>query len=185
MVLIIKKNYKSNKNRIKSGEKGIGRFALDRLGSKCEMYTKSDKSDKLILWKTDWSNFEQVGKTLDEIEAEFGYLEESFEETIPEFIRSNIKKAEAQLSKSTEKKVSIPLKSGTVLKISDLRDEWTEKEIGNIVNSMGFLLPPTESSEYIICIQKNILDDVLLVENEVTEEFDYKLSTHFDGNILI
>src|SRR5690554_3714413 len=179
-----KENYKSNKNRIKSGEKGIGRFALDRLGSKCEMYTKSDKSDKLILWKTDWSNFEQVGKTLDEIEAEFGYLEESFEETIPEFIRSNIKKAEAQLSKSTEKKVSIPLKSGTVLKISDLRDEWTEKEIGNIVNSMGFLLPPTESSEYIICIQKNILDDVLLVENEVTEEFDYKLSTHFDGNIF-
>lgn len=179
-----KENYKSNKNRIKSGEKGIGRFALDRLGSKCEMYTKSEKSDKLILWKTDWSNFEQVGKTLDEIEAEFGYLEESFEEIIPEFIHKNIKKAEAQLSESMEKKVSFPLESGTVLKISDLRDEWTEKEIGNIVNSMGFLLPPTEGSEYIICIQKDILDDVLLVENEVTEEFDYALSAHFDGNIF-
>lgn len=34
--------YLSAKNRIKSGEKGIGRFALDRLGSKCRMYTKHD-----------------------------------------------------------------------------------------------------------------------------------------------
>ncbi|UTW70206.1 ATP-binding protein [Anaerobacillus sp. HL2] len=45
-------NYKSEKERIKSGEKGIGRFALDRLGSKCDMYTKH-KSEKLILWRND------------------------------------------------------------------------------------------------------------------------------------
>lgn len=31
-------NFKSNiKDRIKSGAKGIGRFALDRLGEQCEM----------------------------------------------------------------------------------------------------------------------------------------------------
>jgi hypothetical protein len=179
-----KENFKSNKKRIKSGEKGIGRFALDRLGSKCEMYTKSDESDKLILWKTDWANFEQSGKTLDEIEAEFGYLDYSFNEIIPAFIRDNIKKIEEQLSENQDKKVSILLNSGTMLKISDLRDNWTEKEIENIVNSMGFLLPPAENSEYIICIQKSISDDVVLVENEITDEFDYKLSAHFDGNVF-
>ena len=32
--------FMSERNRVKSGEKGIGRFALDRLGSKCTMYTK-------------------------------------------------------------------------------------------------------------------------------------------------
>lgn len=37
--------YLSTKKRIKSGEKGIGRFALDRLGSKCRMYTKHDSED--------------------------------------------------------------------------------------------------------------------------------------------
>lgn len=30
-----KYNYLSDRKRVKSGEKGIGRFALDRLGSKC------------------------------------------------------------------------------------------------------------------------------------------------------
>ena len=37
----------SSKKRIKSGEKGIGRFALDRLGNSCTMFTKS-ASEKLI-----------------------------------------------------------------------------------------------------------------------------------------
>ncbi len=36
-----KYNYLSDRKRVKSGEKGIGRFALDRLGSKCTMYTKN------------------------------------------------------------------------------------------------------------------------------------------------
>ena len=41
-------NYQSVKKRIKSGEKGIGRFALDRLGSQCTMYTKMKDADNLI-----------------------------------------------------------------------------------------------------------------------------------------
>ena len=43
-----KVEYQSKKNRIKSGEKGIGRFALDRLGQVCEMYTKHDSSSKTL-----------------------------------------------------------------------------------------------------------------------------------------
>ena len=49
--------YLSPGMRIKSGEKGIGRFALDRLGGKCKMYTKS-QNEPLIQWETDWSAFE-------------------------------------------------------------------------------------------------------------------------------
>ena len=62
--------YQSKKNRIKSGEKGIGRFALDRLGEICEMYTKTNADDKTLYWKTDWSNFEAEGKTINEVEAD-------------------------------------------------------------------------------------------------------------------
>lgn len=181
-----KQNYKSNKNRIKSGEKGIGRFALDRLGSKCEMFTKSEQSEQLVFWETDWASFEQTGKTIDEIEADFEYLELSYEEIIPKFIFENIKKVESQIAEnnceSEKDKFSISLKTGTMLKISDLRDNWSEKEIANIINSMGFLLPPSENNEYIICVQKSKSDVAKVVENEVTEEFDYKLSAKFDGN---
>ncbi len=44
-----KYNFLSEKKRVKSGEKGIGRFALDRLGSQCTMYTKN-ACEKLINW---------------------------------------------------------------------------------------------------------------------------------------
>lgn len=179
-----KENYQSNKNRIKSGEKGIGRFALDRLGSKCEMYTKSLNSDRLILWKTDWTNFEQTGKVLEEIEAEFAYLDFNFSQVLPENISNNIKVIQEQINSQEDENVdfTISLDTGTILKISDLRDKWTDKEIFNIVNSMGFLLPPAEDNDYIICVQKSLADSASLVENEVTDEFDYKLNVHFDGN---
>ncbi|HCL03785.1 MAG TPA: histidine kinase, partial [Lachnoclostridium phytofermentans] len=50
--------YISGKDRIKSGEKGIGRFALDRLGGICEMYTKN-VNDRMIKWTTNWNSFER------------------------------------------------------------------------------------------------------------------------------
>ena len=36
-----KKKYVSQKGRVQTGAKGIGRFALDRIGDVCKMYTKS------------------------------------------------------------------------------------------------------------------------------------------------
>ena len=77
-----KQKYESGRKRIKSGEKGIGRFALDRLGNKCEMYTKSQNDGKLILWINDWKKFEEEGKLLDEIEADFDYIDKDFKDKI-------------------------------------------------------------------------------------------------------
>ena len=37
----------SKNARVKTGAKGIGRFAIDRLGSKCTMYTKPIDNEKL------------------------------------------------------------------------------------------------------------------------------------------
>lgn len=44
----------NNKTRIYSGSKGIGRFALARLGAKIEMITKS-ANERGAKWKTNWS----------------------------------------------------------------------------------------------------------------------------------
>lgn len=176
-----KQNFKSNKNRIKSGEKGIGRFALDRLGSKCEMFTKS-KNSNLIYWKNDWENFEQTGKKLDEIEAEFEYLSYEFKEVLPEFIYKNIKKIKEHGVENFTDESFFCFDTGTMLKISDLRDNWAEKSILSIIDSMGYLLPPDEEKEYIICVQKNRDEEGIIIENEITEEFDYKLCAKFDGN---
>ena len=116
-----KYSFVSKGKRVKSGEKGIGRFALDRLGSKCIMYTKS-KDESLIYWYNDWDKFEETGKTLDEIEADFEYLDKEYSAIIPDYIKNHL--YELSLTKKKEAKESghpIPqfsLETGTLFKIS-------------------------------------------------------------------
>lgn len=172
-----KQKYKSQKKRIRSGEKGIGRFALDRLGNKCEMYTANKVDGRLILWVNDWRKFEQEGKMLDDIEADFNYLNCNFKDIIPKEILNSID----NLNSKRDVNNKVKLESGTLLKISGLRDQWNEKSINNITNSMGFLLPPSEQKDYTLCIQKNLKDSYEVIENEVSQEYDYKLNAKFDG----
>lgn len=40
--------------RVLAGSKGVGRFAIARLGAKASVYTKMDKQEA-VLWKTDWN----------------------------------------------------------------------------------------------------------------------------------
>jgi signal transduction histidine kinase len=47
---------KNNNKRVLAGSKGIGRFALSRLGSDIQLYSqKSNPEDKSVLWTTDWN----------------------------------------------------------------------------------------------------------------------------------
>jgi len=82
-------NYTSSGGRIKTGAKGIGRFALDRLGLSTEMWTvtKDKKSSKGHHWGMDWKQFEAPNKSVSEIEAE---LEEK-EVDIKIFLHNNDK----------------------------------------------------------------------------------------------
>ena len=83
------KDYISKKKRIKSGEKGIGRFALDRLGNTCDMYTKTETSKKVLHWRVKWSDFEQTDRLLNEIQADLGYSFRPLTTFIPNTISRN------------------------------------------------------------------------------------------------
>lgn len=48
--------------RIKAGAKGIGRFALDRLGDKCTMITFPIYNNSGFKWTVDWGGFERKKK---------------------------------------------------------------------------------------------------------------------------
>ena len=41
-------------SRVLAGSKGVGRFAIARLGAEASVYTKMD-GQEAILWKTDWN----------------------------------------------------------------------------------------------------------------------------------
>lgn len=179
-----KYNYLSDKKRVKSGEKGIGRFALDRLGSKCTMYTKN-KKEKLIYWFNDWNKFEEVGKTLNEIEADFSYLDEDLYDYIPKEIKT-------QLSNILQEKINeaieigkeppvFSMDTGTMFVIEGLRDKWTINEIEKMFSVLGFLVPPGEQTQYYIFAQKSFEKTVEEIMCEVVDDYDYKVSASFDG----
>lgn len=168
--------YLSTKNRVKSGEKGIGRFALDRLGSRCKMYTKHNSED-LICWETDWSNFEKAGQIIDDVEADFSYCPDlRFEDVIP----VEIKKGIARLAKGADGD-QFSLKNGTLFIISGLRDKWTDREKEKVIDVLGYLIPPVEQQSYVIITQNNLKDVANKVDNDITDDYDYKVRAHFDG----
>ena len=165
--------YKSKKNRIKSGEKGIGRFALDRLGEICELYTKHEESKKTLYWKTDWRKFEESGKTINEVSAELDYLNTDIKAFIPKEIADGLKKVDNSIINNFE--------SGTIIKISNLRDNWTSSSIAKIIDMLSYAIPSTEVQNYSLFVQKSISNDLILIENELIHDFDYKIKSDFDG----
>lgn len=165
--------YKSKKNRIKSGEKGIGRFALDRLGQICEMYTKHDSSSKTLYWKTDWKNFEELGKKINEVAADLDYLHNDIREFLPAEIIRNLDEINEDLINNFQ--------TGTILKITKLRDNWTNKAIKKIINMLSYSIPNSRINEYSIYVIPSLSDKIIHIENEMLDEFDYKLNVHFDG----
>lgn len=168
--------YLSPSNRVKSGEKGIGRFALDRLGSKCKMYTKS-KDEPLILWETDWAAFEKPGQIIDDVEATFSYCSgQLFADIIPPDVRDNITIL-AQNSKDDQ----YALDHGTFFEISELRDNWTDREKEKIINVLGYLIPPVEQHNYTIITQKGMNFSAERIDSEVVDDYDYRIKAHFDG----
>lgn len=182
-----REEYISYKKRIKSGEKGIGRFALDRLGSVCELYTKHKTEKSLIYWKTDWNKFEEAGKELNDIEADFDYLDCSLIDVIPNVVKKEIKNFTNQLN-ACSKQANFSFLTGTVLKITGLRDQWNENDISRVENSLNFLIPPVEQDDYFICVQKEENKDFELIENTFSDEYDYRILAEFDGdnfNILL
>ena len=74
---------------MQTGAKGIGRFALDRIGDNCVMHTKSTTEN--LEWSVDWSLFKD-GTPLTNISADLVDVEYSFDEFVSSAISDDFKK---------------------------------------------------------------------------------------------
>ena len=61
-----KTTFKTEGNRIQTGAKGIGRFALDRISDRCEMLTISRQGG--LEWIVNWEDFDG-SKNLSDVKA--------------------------------------------------------------------------------------------------------------------
>lgn len=170
-----KADFVSQKKRIKSGEKGIGRFALDRLGRVCRMYTKH-KTENLIHWEMDWGRFEEPGQTLSEVKAQYEYLEDSFDSVCAKYIENFSGELKNVLP---DRKLT--LATGTVLEISNLRDNWDAAAVSTACSGLEALLPPQEQRVFDIVVKQDESAGIRRIESSVQGDFDYRLEAQFDG----
>lgn len=158
----------SPKKRVKSGAKGIGRFALDRLGKKAEMLTLPKGKAKGYRWKIDWSAFEERSSdTVSDIKATLEEVEN------------------LDLSKYVPLERSNPIvfpDGGTILKISNLRDKWDLSALAGLFSNLELLVPPVEEDSFGITLLANDFPKELgVVKPLINEDFDYRLDATYDS----
>ncbi len=152
--------------RVNTGEKGIGRFALDRISEKCKMLTVSKQES--FEWLVNWESFdssEMITDTFAELNDITG--------NIPQFLChiDNENLHNILISDFSE--------TGTCFVLESLRDQWNDVLIKRVRNSLQKLLPPMENNVFdlFFYLQDTKTEDAQIVPN-LLNEYDYKL--HFE-----
>lgn len=153
-------------NRKVVGKKGIGRFAVDKLGAKLLLKTKQKESQKTLCLETDWSFYERMeGKQLtlnfSEEQTFFTDIENKywFEDT--------------------------PDNShGTSLEIFMVSDVWSENDITRAYKELSKLISPAFQSKYQFKIKINAPDyenyKARYVESIAIKYATLKIELNFD-----
>lgn len=131
-----------------AGNKGIGRFSCDRLGSKLDLITRK-KNDDLIHLSIDWKDFENEGDkdlTIQEIPMDFNIIDES-----------------KAIKLSGMKKIP---KTGTILVISKLRSLWGKDELQDLKRNLEKFINPNQ-----LFLQNKFEIEIIAEEFKLEDEF--------------
>lgn len=182
-------NIFTRNNRIKAGSKGIGRFALDKLGAQTEMITIFHKAalgpdvneDQVETnycgynWKVKWSDFEGEFKTIDNVKADLnGIKSKTLKDEILNLIDNE------HIIDLLDK---YKFQHGTILKLSGLREAWEDFYVEQIFSDLEVLIPPKEGSTFDIFLfsssEKIKYGEII---GSVCDDYDYKLVATADEN---
>lgn len=168
----------AKKLRVKSGAKGIGRFALNRLGKKTTMLTFPDGENGTgYSWVVDWHGLEHV-KVLSQFKAELtDFHIENIGEKVAEYGLKTCPELHALLNENFH---------GTILRISDLNDNWDEDALKGLQNNLEILFPEHMKSVFSLFMYSlQNKDWGGKINPAAYEDFDYKVVAHFSGDRTI
>ena len=171
-------NVISGKGRARTGAKGIGRFALDRLGADGTVYSTSEDDGGLasIRWHVDWSQFDQEGSILDEIPAE---LDE--DGTMLADVLSPLEQF-SRVGEALKRQRGKAWTTGTAIRIGLLRDDWSREQVDQLNKTLGALIPPVRQRELTLYLfDESASNGYGQVDPVLLDDFDYKLEAWVDG----
>lgn len=162
-----KVNFKT-KSRVKTGAKGIGRFALDRLGKSSIMVTKTLESESLV-WDVDWNQFENTGAVISDIKATLQVGNSSFMDELIEMQNfSGVKEPFVELWEEEK---------GTLISIDNLKDNWDEKATLSLYSNLEILVPPLETNIFQVFLFSTLeADKYGKVLPTLCDDYDYKIT---------
>ena len=164
-------NYTTTKGRIKTGAKGIGRFALDKLSYKSQMYTKANGEDG-VYWNIDWEQFTNA-KLLNQVCANVSKIYKPFSDIVKEITGDYF-----------ENLSNYNWQTGTIIILSPTREPWTETQFRKINSAIKSLNPFNTVDKFEVFIKNNTNAKYNYTTENISltsEDYDYKVCSEFDG----
>lgn len=119
---------KTPKGRIIQGEKGIGRFAIHKLGEKIVLYTKAEGENEVKL-EMNFIDYNPDNINLFNQQTEYKLLDEVnnnwYVQNPPERITSM---------------------AGTIIRIYNLREQWNKKDFEDLYKNIQRMIPPIDEN---------------------------------------
>lgn len=110
-----KADQRTPRGRLPLGEKGVGRFAAQKLGKELKLVTRAKNEPEEVIVDIDWTKFEK---------------EEAYLENIP--VRWQLREPE----------VFTGNKTGTLLEMTGARSKWTEADVAKVARNLKRLMSP-------------------------------------------
>ncbi len=166
-------SHTSNSGRVKTGAKGIGRFALNRLGTTTELYTISEENNEGQYWKVEWNDFDKAGAVVSQVNADLIEKPElDLKALLAKKFKDNNRIAQLIDNNSFE--------NGTVIKITNLNDNWEFDQLHRLFGNLEMLLPPKEQNDFELhFFSMSNLEDFGQVKGAYYDDFDYKISAKY------
>ena len=170
-----KESYISKGNRVQTGAKGIGRFALDRISDRCNMLTISEEGG--IEWIVDWDDFNHK-RNISDVKAKLFDSDENLLEyvQIQSWVNQSMVKAMKRLDFYG---------TGTAFCMEGLHDSWDEKTMQRLRIHLETLLPPDVVNDFhIYFFDDTTREEEAEIISSNLETYDYKIEFELQDNQL-
>lgn len=163
--------YSPKKKRIKTGAKGIGRFALDKLSLYTRVFTKCEE-ESIYEWEIDWTQFDNA-RLLNQVEAKLQECDGNFEDLVKSYLKEDF-----ELVKDYK------WNTGTIIILSPVRESWDQKLYVKVNNNLKNINPLGSVDRFDIYV-RNYKHPELNFETEnegiSRDNYDYLIEAEFDG----
>lgn len=165
-------NIMSSKGRIKTGAKGIGRFALDKLSRQSYMYT-CDSVQKTVKWSVDWDQFTNA-QLLKEVTADLEECDSSLWKVLYSYADPS----------------DLPLlekycwQTGTLLLLTPTREAWNSRLFKKINTNLRSINPLGSVDQFDVVIKNDYSPEYSYKTEEISideADYDYRIRVSFDG----